>query len=204
MESAAFSSLIFFAGLIGTAGLAAHQATMTMMSLIYMNAVGLAGAGSIRVGRAIGCGAGREAAVAGWTAIGLGGILSGLCGLSMILFPEAIARTMVSDPQTVAVAAATLRTAGYLTAFDAMMGVSMGALRGVGDVWMPLWLQSAAFWFLAVPLAWLFALHLGLGAPGLWVGIGAGVLASLTMLAARFHIVTRRYGHASGQERRLP
>lgn len=204
VESAAFSSLIFFAGLIGTAGLAAHQATMTMMSLIYMNAVGLAGAGSIRVGRAIGCGAGREAAVAGWTAIGLGGVLSGLCGLSMILFPEAIARTMVSDPETVAVAAATLRTAGYLTAFDAMMGVSMGALRGVGDVWMPLWLQSAAFWFLAVPLAWLFALHLGLGAPGLWVGIGAGVLASLTMLAARFHIVTRRYGHASGQERRLP
>lgn len=203
VESAAFSSLIFIAGLIDTAALAAHQTAMTMMSLIYMNAVGLAGAASIRVGNAVGRGDGTQA-LAGWTAIGLGGLASGFCGLAMVAFPEPIARMVVQEPETVAVAAATLSTAGWFTAFDAMMGVAMGALRGLKDVWVPLWLQSGAFWFLAVPLAYVFAIPLAGGAPGLWLGIGAGILTSLTLLGLRFLAVSGQWRAWRARSPRLP
>nr|WP_246329585.1 MATE family efflux transporter [Chthonobacter rhizosphaerae] len=201
VESAAFSTMVFFAGLLGTAALAAHQTTMTVMSLVYMNAVGLAGATSIRVGNAVGRRGAVDMARAGWSGIGLGGLLSGLCGLAMILQPEAIARFVVSDPAAVAVATETLRFAGLFTAFDAMMGVAMGALRGVGDVWVPLGLQSAAFWIAAVPTGWLFGFHLDYGAVGLFAGIGAGITASLALLLPRFHLASRRLAGSFGQAR---
>jgi MATE family multidrug resistance protein len=194
VESAAFASLVFFAGLIGTAALAAHQTTMTVMSLVYMNAVGLGGAASIRVGNAVGRRAPRDLARAGWSAIGLGAVFSGVFGFAMMAFPGEIAALIVDDPAAVAVSTGTLRLAGYLVALDAMMGVAMGALRGVGDVWMPLWLQSAAFWFVAVPVAWLSSIVLEHGAIGLFVGIGAGIVASLALLLPRFHLVAKRAG----------
>ncbi|HUG61535.1 MAG TPA: MATE family efflux transporter [Methylomirabilota bacterium] len=198
VESAAFSSLMFFAGIIGTAALAAHQTTMTVMSLVYMNAVGLGGAASIRVGNAVGRRFPVDLARAGWSAIGLGGLFSGVCGLAMIAFPGEIASLVVDDPAAVAVSTGTLRFAGYFVAFDAMMGVAMGALRGLGDVWVPLWLQSAAFWFVAVPLAWYLGIHMEIGAVGLFAGIGAGILASLALLLPRFRVVA---GRASGRWR---
>ncbi|WP_181700614.1 MATE family efflux transporter [Chthonobacter albigriseus] len=192
VEAAAFSSLIFIAGLIGTSALAAHQTTMTAMSMVYMNAVGLAGAASIRVGNALGRGSPRDATRAGWTAFGLGGLLSGSCGVFLVLFPEVIARWVVDEPAAVAVATQTLRIGGFLTAFDSMMGVTLGSLRGMGDVWMSLWLQCGAFWFVAIPLAYVLAIEVGFGAPGLFYGIGAGIFTSLALLSLRFRVVSQR------------
>lgn len=202
VESAAFATIVFLAGLLGTTVLAAHQTTMTVLSLVYMNAVGLGGAATIRVGNALGRRHPQDLARAGWTAIGLGGLFSGVLGLFMIAFPETIARAVVEDPEVVAIATGTLRFCGFVVAFDAMMGVSMGALRGLGDVWMPLWLQSAAFWFVGVPVAWIAADRWNLGAIGLFVGIAAGIAASLILLAPRFRFAcaaaARRWREAPG------
>ncbi len=192
VESAAFATLVFMAGLIGTAALAAHQTTMTVMSLVYMNAVGIGGAASIRVGNAVGRRSPVDLKRAGWSAIALGGLFSGVCGIVMVLMPESIARAVVDDPSAVAIATTTLHLAGYFVAFDAMMGVSMGALRGLGDVWAPLYLQSAAFWFVAVPVAWGFGFHLEMGAVGLFFGMGAGIAASNVLLLPRFAAASQR------------
>lgn len=191
VESAAFATLVFLAGLIGTGALAAHQTTMTVMSLIYMNAVGIGGAASIRVGNAVGRRHAGDLVRAGWSAIGLGGIASGLCGLAMIAAPRAIAELITEDPEAIAIATRTLAIAGWLVAFDAMMGVSMGALRGLGDVWMPLILQAAAFWFVAVPVACVAGFWLDEGAVGLFAGMGAGIAASNVLLLPRFAVASR-------------
>jgi multidrug resistance protein, MATE family len=192
VESAAFTVMVFFAGLIGTAALAAHQSSMMVMSLIYMNAIGLGGAASIRVGNAYGRRFARDLANAGWSAIGLGALFSGVFGVGLVLFPGEIAALIVDDPAAVAVSTQTLRIVGFLVALDAMMGVAMGALRGLGDVWVPLWLQSAAFWFFAVPVAYVAGLRMDFGAVGLFAGLGVGIIASLALLLPRFAIVSMR------------
>ncbi len=192
VESAAFAAMVFFAGAISAAALAAHQTTMTVMSLVFMNAVGIGGAATIRVGNAVGRRFPVDLARAGWSAIGLGALFSGACGVAMIAVPDRIAAFIVDDAAAVAVATGTLRFAGFFVALDAMMGVAMGALRGLGDVWMPMWLQAAAFWFVAVPAGWFAGLTLNLGAIGLFIGIGAGILASLALLLPRFHLVAER------------
>lgn len=192
VESAAFSAMVLIAGVMGQETVAAHQATMTLMSLVYMNAVGLGSAASIRVGSAVGRGAIHEVRVAGFAAMAACGLLSGACGLLLALFHVPIAHAMIGDPAAAEIAAGTLFIAAFLVAFDSMMGVAMGALRGLGDVWMPLWMQSAAFWFVSVPVAILCGIHLGYGANGLYFGIGAGVISSLSLLAPRFGQVSRR------------
>jgi len=92
----------------------------------------------------------------------------------------------------IAIARETIWTIGWLFAFDAMMGSILGALRGVADVWAPLAMQAAAFWLVGVPVAWALAIPAGLGATGLWWGIGAGIIVSLALLLPRFAVVARR------------
>ena len=124
--------------------------------------------------------------------IAAGGLLSGSCGLLVLALHGPLADAMIGDPVAAAIARQTLLMAGLLVAFDTMMGTAMGALRGLSDVWMPLWMQSAAFWFVSVPLALFLGLHLGFGAAGLYWGLGAGILTSFALLAPRFARVTKR------------
>jgi MATE family multidrug resistance protein len=73
-----------------------------------------------------------------------------------------------------------------------MMGGSLGALRGAGDVWVAFAIQVGAFWIVAVPVAALLGIHAGFGAPGLIYGILAGVGLSFVLLALRFQIISGR------------
>jgi MATE family multidrug resistance protein len=73
VESAAFSAMVFLGGAISTQALAAHQATLSLLSLIYMSAVGIGGATAIRVGNAVGRGSAADLRLAGWSGIALAG-----------------------------------------------------------------------------------------------------------------------------------
>jgi multidrug resistance protein, MATE family len=192
VESAAFAAMIVLAGVISTEALAAHQATMSLVQLAYMIAVGVAGAAAIRVGNAVGRGSPADMRLAGWSAIGLAGCLAAPIGVLLFAAPELVARMYGLEGAALAVTAATLTVAGLVVVFDGMMGANLGALRGVGDVWMPFAVQAVAFWAGAVPLAALVGISLGFGAPGLLVGILAGVIASFVALALRFRFVSRR------------
>ena len=149
VESAGFSAMVFLGGLISAEALAAHQATMTLLSLVYMSAVGIGGATAIRVGQAVGRGDMAEMRLAGWSGIGLAGAMALPFGLIMLFAPEAVARLFGLEGAALALTAATIFAGGLVVTLDALMGGSLGALRGAGDVWMPFLIQSGAFWALA-------------------------------------------------------
>lgn len=192
VESGAFAAVVFIAGHLGPAVLAAHQATATIISLVFMNAIGMAGATSIRVGRAVGRGGLGDVRLAGAAGTGLAAMVAFPFSVIALSEPSLLARIFVDEPAVVAVATGTMWTIGWLFCFDAMMGATLGALRGTGDVWVPFCLQATAFWGLGVPASWLFAVRWELGAPGLWWGVGVGIIASLVLLLPRFHVVSRR------------
>lgn len=192
IESAAFATVVFFAGRLGTVELAAYQVTMTLVTLIYMIAIGIAGAASIRVGHAIGAGDGEEARRAGFTAIGLGALAPLPIAIFFALSPMTIAATFSTDPAVVALMLVTLPIAASFMPFDGMMGVTTGALRGAGDAWVPMIAQALAFWLIAIPIAYVFGLHGTLGLPGLLIGILAGILASVAIMLPRFAIIAAR------------
>ncbi|HEX2255429.1 MAG TPA: MATE family efflux transporter [Afifellaceae bacterium] len=192
VESAAFAAMIVLAGVISTEAQAAHQAAISIVQLAYMVAVGVAGAAAIRVGNAVGRNSPADMRRAGWSAIGLAGCLAATISALLLTAPELVARLYGLEGAALAVTAATLAVAGLVVVFDGMMGASLGALRGVGDVWVPFAVQAVAFWAGAVPLAAFTGIGLSLGAPGLMLGILAGVVTSFAALALRFRNVSQR------------
>ncbi len=192
VESAAFSSLIFIAGRIGSEAIAAHQATMAVVSFVYMIAIGVSAATAIRVGNAVGRNLPRDVRLAGWSGIILAGVLATPFAFVFLFRPELVAGIYGLDGAALRITAATIAAGGLILICDAMMGAGLGALRGVGDVWVPLALQIIAFWIVAVPLSALFAIYYGFGAPGLWYGILCGVILSIVFLALRFRSVSHR------------
>ena len=194
VESAGFSALVILGGQISTAALAAHQATLALLSLVYMMAVGIGGASAIRVGNAVGRRSRSDLRLAGWSGILLAGAASLPFALVMGLAPDTVAELFGQQGTALALTAATIAAAGLVVPFDAMMGAILGALRGAGDVWTSFAIQAGAFWIVAVPLAAVLGIHLGFGAPGLIYGILAGVTVSFALLALRFRIISRRGG----------
>ncbi len=191
VESAAFNAILMVAGTIAPAALAAHQATMTVVTLSYMVAVGYSGAAAIRVGNALGARNLADLRRAAWTPIALEGLTGLAFGALLHVYAQEIAAMLTSDPAVIAVLATTLPIAAMLLAFDGMMGVALGVLRGIGDAWWPLILQALAFWLVALPVAHVVAVRLGHGAAGLQVAIFAGVAVSFAMLAVRIVARTR-------------
>jgi MATE family multidrug resistance protein len=192
VESAAFAAMVFLGGLISAEALAAHQATFSLLSLIYMSAVGIGAATAIRVATAVGRGSGAEVRLAGWTGIVLAAAVALPFALLLLFASGWVASWFGLGGEVRSVTAATIAVAGLIVTFDAAMGASLGALRGGGDVWTPFAIQAGAFWIAAVPVAAFVGIAAGYGAPGLATGILSGVVISFALLAWRFHVVSGR------------
>lgn len=191
VESAAFATIVLMAGMLGTAAVAAHQVTMSLLTFVFMMAIGTGGATAIRVGNAVGRGSAEDTRLAGWTGIGIGAILPIPFSILFLTAPNLAAQLFTDDPAVLAITQKTLFIAGLVLSFDATMGVVLGALRGLGDVWMPMIMQSAAFWCFGIPSAYLLVFHAGFGPPGLFAALLIGILVSLSLLLPRFHVITR-------------
>jgi MATE family multidrug resistance protein len=192
VEIVAFSIVVFIAGWFGSKALAAHHATYTIMNLIYMSAIGVAGATSIRVGKAVGRQNIIDTKLAGLMGILVAFSITLPVSLFTILYPELIADIFFDDPEMILLTKEIMFFVGFLFIFDTMMAVSLGALRGTGDVWIPFIILSLCFWFFGMPISYIFSVSLGYGLVGLWMGIGFGIISSLLLLVPRFYIISSR------------
>jgi len=192
LETAAISSLAFMAGHLGAASAAAHQLTFNFNGLMIMVAVGMSAATSVRVGHAVGSGAHDRVARAGLSGIVLAFLIMAAFGALVALFPKAINDAYVSDPAVWAISSQTLTAIALMVVIDGVMIVTMGALRGMGDVRWPAFMHGIAFWVVGVPIAYALAFPAGIGAVGLILGISLAMLVSLVLLGFRFRLVSAR------------
>jgi multidrug resistance protein, MATE family len=184
-EGLAFGVTGLMMGWLGTSTLAGHQVTLNMASLTFMVPMGVASAGAVMVGRAVGAGdlaAARRDAVAALVC----GV--GFMTLTAALFttlPGPLARLYTTDQATIAMVLALLPIAGVFQVFDGTQVVSAALLRGTGDTRVPMVLHLLSFWALGIPLgAWL-AFGAGQGATGLWWGLTAGLASAGVLQLAR-------------------
>lgn len=192
-ENGAYAVLAQMAGLIGGAALAAHQVTINVLTLAYMGANGMAAATSVRVGNAVGRGDKRGIALSGWTGIVLGASLMTLASAGFLIYPREIGDLFLhGSAESLDIVASTLTAAGIFIVFSGSMAVSMGALRGAGDMGVVILAYAIGYVLVGVTMAWVFAFKLNLGAPGLIYGLLTGILIGLGVLLARFRVVARR------------
>ena len=173
------------AGEVGGQGprLAGHQIALQLASLSFMVPLGLGIAASVRVGWAVGRGDGaavrRTCAAA---LVAAAAVMSGFM-LLFLLLPEWLAGTMSEHAAVIAVAAALIPIAGVFQIGDGLQVVSIGCLRGLGDVRSPLLANLLGFWLLGLPLGLWLGYGADLGPAGLWWGLVLGLFAvAITLL----------------------
>jgi MATE family multidrug resistance protein len=192
LESAAFASLTLFAGYISGQAAAGFQIVMSMIGFCFMAAIGVGTATAVHVGMAIGRKDQRQMMLSGWA--GSFTIVVFMAAMAVVLstFPEPLGRIFTDDPALLAIVVPTLLVGAAILVCDGAQGVLMGALRGAGDVWVPTALHLCSFLAVMVPAAGWLALRAGLGTPGLMWGTFCGVTLAAVLLAARFHVISKR------------
>jgi len=197
LESSAFAAMTLFAGLAGADQVAGFQVAFNLVAMVFMCALGMAAAASIRVGQAFGNGDGHGVATAGWVATILAGVALGAIGLMLALLPEQLAHLYSADPLVLAVAVPCILVAAVAVVPDGMQGVLMGALRGAGDVWPATGLYCIAFWGVMVPAGYVLGVTRGGGAPYLTFAVFLGTVVATALLGLRFRAVCRKLSMAS-------
>jgi len=192
VEASAFSGLIMMAGYLGAATLGGYQIAQNLFSVAFMCAIGIGVATTVRVGNAIGRNDQPGVARAGWTGIGIVLVTMSLIALLFETVPGTLVQIYTSDPAVINVSITLVMIAGLVLVFDGAQVVFMSALRGTGDVWVPVCIQMVAFGLIALPVAAYLAFVVELGAPGLMSGMCAGVISASLLLGWRFRIVSKR------------
>jgi MATE family multidrug resistance protein len=166
------------AGRLDAASLAAHHVVLDVASVTFMIPLGLASAGAVRVGQAIGRGEPAAAGRAGWTAVLLGAGFMTTAGLGMVAFPRTLASLFTDDSTVIALAMELMLVAAGFQLFDGLQGVATGTLRGAGDTRTPMACSLIGYWAIGLPLGCRLAFVDGRGVRGLWIGLAVGLLVA--------------------------
>jgi MATE family multidrug resistance protein len=173
-------------GTFGATQIAAHQIAMIVSGACFMVPLGIAMATTVRIGHAVGAGdrsAVRWSAAAGYAITGLVQTLSAL----LLFYAGArLAAWITPEPAVIALATTLMVYAAVFQYPDGLQAMSAGALRGLKDTTVPMFITVLAYWGLGLPLgAWL-GIYAGQGATGLWTGLICGLSVAATLLTWRF------------------
>ncbi|MCI0431919.1 MAG: MATE family efflux transporter [Rhodospirillales bacterium] len=193
IESVAFTLTTMFAGWLGNDALAAYQDAININAFVFMLALGLQTATSVRVANAVGRNDQTGLRLAGWVGAGLNIGLLAAVGVVIWFSRDAIATVFTSNPAVHAPLVAALGLVAVISICDGLQAVLIGATRGVADTVVPTVLQGISFWVIMVPLTYYLSIAAGMGVNGLFLGIGISVLAASLFLAIRFAMLTQRH-----------
>lgn len=195
VEVGIFGAVAALAGRIDPIALAAHQVALNLASVTFMIPLGLASAGAVRVGHAIGRRSVEGAATAGGAVITLALTFMSASALLFIAGGGPLVRLFTGDPAVVAIGVRLMQVAAAFQLFDGLQVVTTGALRGLGDTRTPMLTNLVGHWFVALPVAAFCGFTLGYGVVGLWAGLCVGlVLVGIFLLSVwRRHIHDLRH-----------
>lgn len=194
LEVGVFAAATALAGRLAPAALAAHQIAINLASFTFMVPLGVASAGAVRVGHAVGRRDIAGAARSGWTALLFGTLFMAGAASAFLLIPRALIGAFTSDAAVLQIGVSLLFVAAVFQLFDGVQGVATGVLRGLGDTRSPMLWNLAGHWVIGLPLGYALCFTAGLGVSGLWWGLSTGLIicgvALLIVWSRRIHALS--------------
>ena len=99
---------------------------------------------------------------------------------------------MVDNEEIISIASKLLLVAAVFQISDGIQVVVLGALRGLQDVKIPMYITFVAYWIIGFPISFFLGKHTDLGATGIWIGLLAGLSAAAFFLYIRFARLTTK------------
>ena len=200
-EVALFTGAIWLSGALGTTSQAANQIALSLASLTFMFAMGLSVAAMIRVGNQKGLKDYSKLQLVARSIFLLAIILEVVFALIFVAFHQYLPEIFVSSKQglnlaenqeVLKIASHLLLVAAVFQISDGIQVVVLGALRGLQDVKVPMYITFIAYWVIGFPTSIYLGLYTNLGAIGIWIGLCAGLTAAALFLYIRFEKLTKK------------
>jgi len=192
LQAGLFTVVALIMGSFGTVVVAAHAVTLNYASLIFMIPLGIGMATTALVGQAIGRGQPFEARRIGYVGIGLCFLIMCLTGTGTVLFATDIASLYSDDANVVVLSASLLILAAIMQLGDGSQATAAGALRGLKDTRIPLYINAFVYWCVGFTVAYYVGVRLAYGARGVWFGLACCLWLAAIALTLRFSRVMNR------------
>lgn len=191
-EVSLFTGASLLMGNIGTLELAAHGIALQLASIAFMIPLGLAQAGTVRVGVAHGRDDHLGVVRASWAVLVIAAVIAVAGGLLFALVPTELASIFLDkagkdSAAVLAIAGPFVVIAGIFQLVDGLQAIAAGLLRGLKDTRIPMILALISYWPIGFLCAWFFAFPAGFGGVGVWFGFVSGLGAAAILLNWRFY-----------------
>lgn len=190
-EISAFSGAALIMGMVSKNAQAAHQIAINLSSITFMICTGLAMASTIRIGNQLGKKNPQGMRDAGISALLQVTIIMALFSLLFVLLRSYLPHLYINDDVVIDIAASLLIFAAVFQIPDGVQVTALAALRGLQDVNTPTMITFFSYYVVGIPISYFAALHWGLGAYGVWLGLLIGLFISASMLTLRFNRLSK-------------
>lgn len=200
-EVGIFTSAVWLSGILGKNPQAANQIALNLASMTFMVAQGFSVVATIRVGNQKGLRNYMELRRIAISVFMLTTVLSLVFAGGFILFNESLPKIFLdfNNPElfadnleVVTLASQLLIIAAIFQFTDSLQVVALGALRGMQDVKIPMYMTLVAYWVIGFPISYYLSMKTDLASSGIWIGLLAGLSASAIMLFWRFNYLSKK------------
>jgi putative MATE family efflux protein len=175
---------------VGTVALAAHSVAIRIQGLAFMPGMAFQQASTAMTGQALGAGKPRLAERAAFSATRFALYILIAVALLLALVGGPITSAFTEDAAVVSTGRQLLLIFAFAQPAIAIAFTIAGALRGAGDTRAVMVIFSTTPWIMRVALAYFFAIVLGWGVAGAWIGAVTDMWARAALTTFRF-----RRGH---------
>jgi MATE family multidrug resistance protein len=192
-EISAFSGAALIMGMVSSDAQAAHQIAINLSSITFMICTGLAMASTIRVGNQLGkkdYSAMRDAGISVFLQVAL---IMGVFSVLFVLLRHVMPLIYIDDEVVIGIASTLLIYAAIFQIPDGLQVAALASLRGIQDVKKPTFITFFSYYIIGIPISYFAALHWGMGATGVWLGLLVGLFISASLLIYRFHKLSKIY-----------
>ncbi len=200
-EVALFTAAIWLSGSLGKISQAANQIALSLASATFMFAMGLSVTAMIRVSNQKGLKDYKKLLVVARSIFLLAIIIEVVFAIGFVLFHQFLphlflnmenSALLIDNEEVIAIAAKLLLVAAVFQISDGIQVVVLGALRGLQDVKVPMYITFAAYWVVGFPVSYYLGKHTDLKATGIWIGLLAGLTVAAVFLYIRFNYLTKK------------
>ncbi|WP_438025348.1 MATE family efflux transporter [Sorangium sp. So ce233] len=183
---AGYMGFVAIIGLLGATAMAANQALIAIESVCFLSAEGFGIAAGSLMAQRLGARSPRDAARVGLIAALMAILALSAFGVLFALAPRPLLRAFSSDPELLALGARALPVAAVAQPFMAFATVMGMGLRGAGDTRTVLAVTLISSLLMRLGGTWLFAVTLGHGLVGVWLGSTADWICRSALLAVAY------------------
>lgn len=200
-EVTLFTAAVWLSGSLGKNAQAANQIALTLASSTFMVAMGLSVTAMIRVSNQKGLRDYKKLLLVARSIFLLAIILEMFFGcvfvslhnyLPHLFLNMSDATQALDNREIIGITAQLLLIAAIFQLSDGIQVVVLGALRGLQDVKVPMYITFVAYWMIGFPISYYLGIHTSLEAVGIWIGLLAGLTAAALFLYIRFVRLTKK------------